>query len=84
MANVLKAFFIKPALIKNSNVLGMVRDPVTFQFLKDEGENKPQSTYWLRRVKFKDVVVCSPSKKKVKKIESQSAQEKDLKNDHIV
>lgn len=43
-------FKIKPAL-------GLkVRDPVTKQHLKDEGEQKPRSTYWLRRQAAGEVI----------------------------
>ena len=40
----------------------MVRDDVSLAFLKDEGEWKPKTNYWIRRIKFKDVIECRPPK----------------------
>jgi len=37
-----------------------VRDPVTMGFLPEDGAEVPPSLYWTRRVRDKDVVVCSP------------------------
>jgi hypothetical protein len=44
----------------------LIRDPLTRQFLAAEGEFKPKNTYWLRRVKFEDVIVGEPPKPKTK------------------
>ncbi len=51
-------FKIKP----KANIL--VRDPVTREPLKSTGETKPRDTYWLRRLKDKDVVEMKTVKKK--------------------
>lgn len=45
-----QTIFIKPA------AGAKVRDPVTKQHLKAEGESKPRSNYWLRRVASGEVV----------------------------
>lgn len=42
----------------NSRLL--VRDPITLQPLKTEGEYKPRTTYWLRRIKCGDCELCAP------------------------
>ena len=39
----------------------IVRDPATLRALKAEGEYKPKNTYWLRRLKDKDVVEATPA-----------------------
>lgn len=45
----MKTFFIKPQK-------GLtVRDPETREPLKADGEEKPRNTYWLRRLRDKDV-----------------------------
>lgn len=43
-----------------------VRDPQTAQPLAAEGENKPRSSYWLRRLKDGDVVEVKAPKKEAK------------------
>lgn len=45
-----QTFFIKPASGAK------VRDPVTKQHLRADGESKPRSNYWLRRVASGEVV----------------------------
>ena len=45
-----QTIFIKPA---NG---AKVRDPVTKQHLKAEGERKPRSSYWLRRIASGEVI----------------------------
>lgn len=46
-----QTFFIKPAS-------GLkVRDPITKQHLSAEGESKPRTIFWLRRVASGEVVV---------------------------
>ena len=47
--------FLKP---KAAGVL--VRDPVTWQPLRDEGEWKPADQYWLRRIRDGDVIDETP------------------------
>ncbi len=47
--------FLKPA---SPNV--RVRDPITKHHLKAEGEEKPESSYWLRAIRSGDVVECAP------------------------
>jgi hypothetical protein len=37
-----------------------VRDPLTRQFIKPEGEWKPYNTYWIRRIKMADVLEGKP------------------------
>lgn len=50
-----------------------VRDPITFEPLKEEGEEKPRSEYWLRRVLDGAVVeVESEVEVKTKKITKES------------
>ncbi len=46
-----QTFFIKPS------PGAKVRDPVTKQFLAEEGENKQRDSYWLRRVAAGEVIV---------------------------
>lgn len=36
-----------------------VRDPITKQHLREEGESKPRTNYWLRRVRAGEVVVIN-------------------------
>ena len=55
-------FKIKPI----SDALNVL-DPQTLNPLKKEGETKPQSEYWLRRVLDKTVTVIEPQNKKSKK-----------------
>lgn len=38
----------------------IVRDPVTGTPLKADGEYKPRDTYWIRRIKDKDVIEATP------------------------
>lgn len=46
----IKTIFIRPAP-------GLkVRDPVTKQHLREDGEEKPRSTYWLRRLAKGEVI----------------------------
>lgn len=58
-----KTFFIKPA------DGAKVRDPVTKQHLRAEGESKPRSNYWLRRVASGEVTeaVQQPAPKSAQK-----------------
>ncbi|OPY15612.1 MAG: hypothetical protein A4E66_00016 [Syntrophus sp. PtaB.Bin001] len=49
--------FLKPA---KDGLL--VRDPDTGKALAAEGEYKPRSTYWIRRLKTGDVIAATPSK----------------------
>ena len=53
-----KDMFIKP------NDGRLVRDPLSRQPLAAEGEAKPRSSHWLRRLDDGDVVECKPSKTK--------------------
>jgi hypothetical protein len=47
--------FVKPAP-------GLViRDPDLKDFLPEEGRNVPDSDYWYRRVRDRDVVECVPA-----------------------
>lgn len=48
-------FFVKPGEGRR------VRDPITLHVLDAAGEEKPQTTYWLRRLADGDVVECEPS-----------------------
>ena len=41
-----------------------VRDPETLQPLAENGEKKPRTTYWLRRLKDGDVSVVQAAQKK--------------------
>lgn len=41
----------------------MIRDDQTRQFLKEEGEWKPLTIYWMRRIRMVDVIECEPIKK---------------------
>ncbi len=49
--------------IKPNNGL-IVRDPLTGKPLVAEGEEKPRNSYWLRRLRDKDVVLVSKGGKK--------------------
>jgi hypothetical protein len=51
-----ETIFVKPAMGNgdNANRRLLVRDPISMQPLKKEGEWKPRNTYWLRRVKCGD------------------------------
>lgn len=40
----------------------VVRDPVNFQPLAPEGQDKPMNAYWLRRLRDGDVVEVAQSK----------------------
>jgi hypothetical protein len=46
-----KSFFVKPAQEGLK-----VRDPITKQFLKPEGERKPKSSHWIRRLEAGEIV----------------------------
>ncbi|MGD9664617.1 MAG: DUF2635 domain-containing protein [Novosphingobium sp.] len=48
-----QTFFIKPASDAK------VRDPITKQHLRAEGESKPRTNYWLRRVASGEVVIAN-------------------------
>lgn len=54
-----ETIFIKPAQpgIK-------VRDPVTKQHLREDGEHKPRSTFWLRRLAAGEVVMVQQAAEK--------------------
>lgn len=54
MSKPLERFFLKPG------PWGSVRDPKTRAMLANEGEWKPMSIYWRRRVKMQDVVIAKP------------------------
>jgi len=54
MAKELEKIFVKPGPGM------MVRDEFTKILLANEGEWKPKSTYWLRRLRFGDVVEATP------------------------
>ena len=60
----LEEFFLKP--FKEGYI---VRDPRTLVPLAEEGEWKPKSTYWLRRIRFKDAKEVLSSTKKVEVVE---------------
>ncbi|EDJ1348086.1 hypothetical protein GE847_16615 [Salmonella enterica] len=51
----MKTFFIKPAPGR------MVRDPVTLEFLQPDGEEKPFTPYWCRRLDDGDVIEFDPN-----------------------
>lgn len=51
----MKTFFIKPAPGR------MVRDPDTLKFLPTDGEEKPFTPYWCRRLDDGDVTEFNPS-----------------------
>lgn len=54
----MKTFKIKP---KNKHL--QVIDPETMKPLKEEGEQKPRTEYWLRRVIDGDVVIARTTTK---------------------
>lgn len=60
--------FIQPAPDR------IVRDPVTMTPLKAEGEEKPRSVFWVRRLKAGDVVggkrLAQPKKPQAAKTET--------------
>lgn len=49
-----ETFFIKPAEGR------LVRDELTLEKLKPEGEHKPKSVYFLRRVRDGDAIEVTP------------------------
>lgn len=51
----MKTFFIKPAPGR------MVRDPDTLEFLQPDGEEKPFTPYWCRRLDDGDVIEFDPN-----------------------
>lgn len=51
----LNLIFIKAAEGKR------IKDPITFQLLAPEGEYKPHSTFWARRLMEQDVIECAPA-----------------------
>ncbi|EEC0182716.1 DUF2635 domain-containing protein [Salmonella enterica subsp. enterica] len=51
----MKTLFIKPAPGR------MVRDPDTLEFLKPDGEEKPFTPYWCRRLDDGDVTGFNPN-----------------------
>lgn len=53
--------FIKPRLIDGTPAV--IPDPVTGQPLKAEGEGKPHSAFWLRRLRDGDVTKFKPEPK---------------------
>lgn len=53
----MKQLFVKPA---RKGLI--VRDPQTGQPLSYEGEQKPDTTYWRRRLRDGDVVAPTPAK----------------------
>jgi len=55
----MQKFKIKPDLKGK-----IVRDPDSYQPLKSDGEEKPRNSYWLRRIKDKDVVEVSTAAQK--------------------
>ncbi len=54
-----KQVFVKP----NPKFGGLIRDPVSLQFVAKDGEWKPFNSYWMRRIKFSDVLEVDPPKK---------------------
>lgn len=52
--------FLKPALDANGNAM-VVPDPDTHSPLKAEGEWKPMSMYWVRRIRDKDAIESVPT-----------------------
>jgi len=42
-----------------------VRDPVTKEVLSEMGKEVNLSSFWVRRIQMKDVIVCEPEAKKV-------------------
>ncbi len=51
----------------------IVRDPITREPLKKEGEEKPRTTYWLRRIKDKSVELVSTTAAKTTKATTKKA-----------
>lgn len=51
----MKTLFIKPAPGR------MVRDPDTLEFLQPDGEEKPFTPYWCRRLDDGDVIEFDPN-----------------------
>lgn len=51
--------FLKPALDADGNAM-VVPDPETHRPLKAEGEWKPMSTYWARRIRDLDAIPSDP------------------------
>lgn len=45
----------------------IIRDPETFEPLDEQGEIKPQTSYWLNHLKNGDVEILSPKTRKGEK-----------------
>jgi hypothetical protein len=56
------SLFIRPAVDPSTGERYFVRDPVSGAPLSADGENKPASTFWLRRLRDRDVEKCRPKR----------------------
>jgi hypothetical protein len=72
----MRRFNIKPA---REGLI--VRDPITLKQLAAEGEQKPTSSYWLRRIRDNDVVEVSAARKRKKSVDLSA--EKDSRTAEI-
>lgn len=61
--------YLKPGTLSSAAQLRtkqrvlIVRDPITGRVLPEDGEYKPLTTYWLRRLRCGDVVKAKPQAK---------------------
>ena len=65
MGQEFEKIFVKPGM-GHGNQAGrrlLVRDPISLRFLKEEGELKPKTSYWLRRLRCKDCEQATPPPK---------------------
>lgn len=51
----------------------IIRDPDTFEPLNDKGEEKPQSSYWLKHLKNGDVELVETKTTKETKTKTENA-----------
>jgi len=73
--NMAKKEFIKPS----SKGL-IVRDPISWNVLPENGDNVPMTTYWKRRVLDGSVVIVKKAIKIESKMESKKYENKSVKN----
>jgi hypothetical protein len=59
--------FIKPASIEieGEQMIALVRDPETGAPLEPQGEWKPRSQFWARRIRDRDVIEVDPASRVV-------------------
>lgn len=58
--------FVRPALVpegqEGAGTRYKIRDPFTFRHLAEDGEHKPDSEYWLRRLNEGGIEIIEPAR----------------------